>query len=813
MGAVVRLFGGARLEGVDEGVVRGRAAHRRRLALLAILGASPTKGITRDRLVALLWPDDEADKGRRQLSEAIYVIRKELGDGAIETAGETVQLNHDMVRCDVEEFRRAIVSGALEDAATLYTAPFLDGWYVDNAPEFERWSSEVREDLSVAMRGVLGELALKHEAAGHWTDAAGWLSRLAREDPYSPQVAIRLAKALDASGERAGALRALATHESRLREDLELAPSEDIVTLADALRSTKPRPRPETRTGADSAPIDESDIEASPDQTRLTPGGRAGTPRVHPARRTFGVMAAVAAVLLAAAVALRNGSGSPRVVAKAAELDASHVAVLYFDDHSEGRVLGHIAEGLTEELIHQLAEVSALRVVSRNGVRRFREFPATPDSIAALLRAGSLVEGSVQRSRDSLRVTVQLIDGNTGLHLDSRTFQRPMAELFEMERDIATSVATALRPRLGASFVVRHLSRGTQSVEALELVLRARRLRDDASRIALHPHENDSRSARRILTTADSLLRQAEGADPRWTRPTLERGWIQLQHQRLSPNWIASGGAAAAEELANDALKREPQNAEALQLRGTARWRAVSGAMRESADSSRTQRAEADLRAALALDSTLATAWATLADVLNVRGAIAESEVAAARALEQDAWLEGADETFHRAFGSNLLLQRYADATRWCLEGQRVYPESWRFYECELTLMREDRSKPPNARRAWLLVARMDSLDPPERANATGHAYSPVYRRAVAAAVSARAGDRERAIREIAALRSSVSADSVLALDLLYEEAAVRYELGEIDEARRLITALFSARPMLRAQMARVWLVVALAGA
>jgi len=97
-------------------------------------------------------------------------------------------------------------------------------------------------------------------------------------------------------------------------------------------------------------------------------------------------MAAVAAVLLAAAVALRNGSGSPRVVAKAAELDASHVAVLYFDDHSEGRVLGHIAEGLTEELIHQLAEVSALRVVSRNGVRRFREFPATPDSIANTVR-------------------------------------------------------------------------------------------------------------------------------------------------------------------------------------------------------------------------------------------------------------------------------------------------------------------------------------------------------------------------------------------------------------------------------------------
>lgn len=808
MGVIVRLFGGARLEGSDEGVVRGRAAHRRRLALLSILGASPTGGMTRDRLVALLWPEDGADKGRRQLTEAIYVIRKELGDAAIETAGETVALNHDLVRCDVAEFRRAVATGSFEEAAALYTAPFLDGWYVDNAPEFERWSSEIREDLAKALRGILGELSQKREAAGNWAEAAGWLSRLAREDPYSSQVAIRLAKALDASGERAAALRALATHEARLREDLDLAPSEEVVRLAESLKSTKPR-RSESRPVADTPVRIGDDIEAAPEQTHRTPSSRASAPTAKSSRRVFGLIAAAAAVLIAALALRRNAAdtGSLPNEATAAKLDASHVAVLYFDDHSEGRVLGHIAEGLTEELIHQLAEVSALRVVSRNGVKRFREFPATPDSIAAMLRAGSVVEGSVQRSRDSLRVTVQLIDGNTGLHLESRTFQRPMAELFEMERDIAASVATALRQRLGASFVVGHLSRGTRSVEALELMLRARRLRDDAQRIAMHPHENDSRSARRLLTTADSLLHLAEQADPRWTRPTLERGWIQLQQRRLLTGAERRGSTALAEQLANAVLSREARNGEALQLRGTARWRSVSGAMRESADSARAQTAEADLRAALAIDSTLATGWATLADILNVRGASAEAELATARALRQDAWLDGADETFFRAFASSLMLQRYGDAARWCQEGQRVYPESWRFYECELTLMREDRSIPPNAQRAWLLVALMDSLDPPDRARTTGHAYSPFYRRAVAAAVSARAGDRVRATTEIASLRSSASRDSVLALDLLFEEAAVRYETGEVAEARRLVELLFAARPMLRTQLARVPLV------
>ena len=804
----LRLFGGAQLEARDETMVRGRAAHRRRLALLAILGASPSRGVSRERLVALLWPDDGTDKGRRQLTEALYVIRKELGEGAVETVGETVRLNAEIVDCDVLQFRQAIANRDLEKAASIYAGPFLDGWYVDDAPEFERWSSEIRDDLAAALRSALGELAEKSEFAGDLAKAAGWFARLAREDPYSPQVVIRLARALDASGERASALRALAVHEARLRDDLDLAPSQEVIELTEVLKSTKASPRVD-RTESQSLMLAEAD---TPEMRAELPAAVAKvSPSVRSAVRFYGAAAIGASVLLAAAIVFRLANRSDPSPSLPERFDGSHVAVMYFDDHSEGRTLGHIADGLTEELIHQLALVPTLRVVSRNGVKRFRESPASSDSLAAALRAGSLVEGSVQRSRDSLRVTVQLIDGNTGLHVESRVFQRPMAELFEMEQDIAASVATTLRQRLGASFAIQNLSRGTRSVAALELLLRARQVRDDAARIGLHPHENDVRSAQRILTTADSLLRLAESADPRWTRPTLDRGWLQLQRRRILDERLGRGAGEAAEDLADEVLNREPRNAEAFQLRGTARWRLASGPMVESADSARSQRAEGDLRTALALDSTLATGWATLADILNVRGAIAEADVAASRALAQDAWLDGADETFFFAFASNLMLQRYAPAGRWCQEGQRVYPESWRFYECELTLMREDRSLTPNATRAWSLVALMDSLDPPDRAKATGHAYSPLYRRGVAAAVSARAGDRVRAHRELAALRSSVSGDSVLALDLLYEEAAVRYELGEIAEARRLIDLLFTARPMLRAQMARVPLLERLA--
>jgi TolB-like protein/DNA-binding SARP family transcriptional activator len=804
MTVLLRLFGGAQLETGDESMLRGRAAHRRRLALLAILGASPTRGVSRERIIGLVWPDEGTEKGRRQLTEALYVIRKELGETSVETVGEMIRLNDDIVDCDVVRFRQAIANSDLENAAVIYQAPFLDGWYVDDAPEFERWSGEVRDELAEALRSTLSGLAARAEAAGDSAGAVGWLARLAREDPYSPQVAIRLAKALDSIGARANALRALAVHEARLRGDLDLRPSQEVIDLVEALKSTSSSPRLEPTQSRAATTIEPDTYEPSLEPSRTM--ARDSAPPRSVVRR-YGAVAVGAVAFVIGLIAYRLASKSESPTAVGERFDRSHVAVLYFDDHSQGHTLGHIADGLTEELIHQLAMVPTLRVVSRNGVKRFRESPASPDSLAVLLRAGSLVEGSVQQSRDSLRVTVQLIDGNTGLHVESRVFQRPMRELFEMEEDVAASVATALRQRLGATFAMRNLSRGTRSVEALDLLLRSRQLREEAARIGLHPHENDTRSAQRILTSADSLLQLAQVADPRWTRPPLDRGWLRLQRRRIVGAAASRGVVGAAERFANDVLMREPQNAEAFQLRGTARWRLLSAPMSESADSTRAQQAEGDLRTALGLDSTLATGWATLADVLNVRGAIAEADVAASRALAQDAWLEGADETFFFAFASNLMLQRYGAAGRWCQEGQRVYPDSWRFYECELTLMRQDASLTPNATRAWSLVALMDSLDPPDRAKATGHSYSPLYRRGVAAAISARAGDRARAIRELDALRSSVSGDSVLALDLLYEEAAVRFELGQVSDARRLLEALFSARPMLRAQMARLPLI------
>lgn len=767
---------------MGEEPVRGRAAHRRRLAVLALLATAPSRGLARERIAAYLWPDAD---GRRNLSEALYQLKRELGDDAIRAVGDMLELDHRVVPSDAAAFRAAIDEERWEDAVAHYSAPFLDAWYVEDAPDFERWASEMRDDLASEYRQALSQLAARAESSAAWPDAAHWLGRLAREDPHSARVVMRFAKALEASGERAAAIQALAAHESALQRDLELPVSEDVAQFAAELKAAQPVTGPIVPRQPSAGPDVEFPVPGTGSRRRMT--------------RRYALSAFAGALVLVAVMRMwpaQQASEAER------QYDPHHVAVLYFDDHTAGKEVEHIADGLTEELIHQLAQVPTLRVVSRNGVKRFRDAPVTPDSLAAALRAGTLVEGSVQRSGDSLRVTVQLIDGNTGLHLASQVFERPAMELFAIEQDMAMSVSIMLRRHLGEALEFQSLGRGTRNSEAIDLVLRARSLRSDAARVALHPHEADVRSARSMLLRADSMLQLAARRDAAWTRPQLERGWLQLQLARLAD----AGDVHAhrtAEELAEKVVRREPGNAEAYQLRGTARWRAMSGPMQLSADSELGTRAEADLRKALALDSTLATAWATLADIVSVRGALAEAETAAERAVEQDAWLEGADETYFFGFAANLLLQRYGKAQRWCAQGQRAFPESWRFYECELTLLRDNSAAAPDDKRAWQLVAIMDSLDPPAGAHEAGHGYSPMYRRAVAAAVSARAGDSVRARAEIERLRALVRYDSALALDLLYDEAYVSYLLGERGRANSLLGSLFKARPMLKDQYAR----------
>ena len=140
------LLGSAQLEG-ERGPITGRSAQRRRIALLAILAVA-RRGVSRDKLIGYLWEEADTDRARRLLSEAVYVLRKSLGEDAVLAAGDELRLNEAVVGCDVVAFTTALESRNFAAAAALYRGPFLDGFFVGDASEFEQWVEGERDRLA-----------------------------------------------------------------------------------------------------------------------------------------------------------------------------------------------------------------------------------------------------------------------------------------------------------------------------------------------------------------------------------------------------------------------------------------------------------------------------------------------------------------------------------------------------------------------------------------------------------------------------------------------------------------------------------------
>ncbi len=809
----IHVLGDPVLQG-PHGPLAGRAAHKRRLAVLAILAVARGRPVGRERLLGLLWPEQAAESARHSLSEAIYVLRKELGDDALLPAGGDVALNPAVVGSDVARFEAALEAGDAEAAVRAYGGPFLDGFYVSDAPEFERWVDGERDRLARAYAGALEALAGAAEAEGSALRAVEWWRRLAAHDPFSSRAALRLVRALDAAGERPAALRFADTHAALLREELGVEPDPELAAHVERLRAAPSRPaagpapplppaaavEPSPGAAGDvegDASVDEA-APAPAEPSPPAPGDGAPAPtgpgtRRRPARALVGVVGVALGLALSALMAGTRSPPPPPAPA----YDPRSIAVLYFDDDTPNGELDYLAGGLTEMLIHELAQVRALRVISRNGVKPYRDGRVPLDSLAARLRVGTLVEGSVQRSRDTVWVTVQLIDAATQQQLESRMLAGRLDDVVALERALAEEVSGFLRRRLGQEVRLRQARAETRSAAAYALVLRARQLRDDASRLAERREPLDRGSAARLLQRADSLLAGAAAADPRWARPLVERGWVAGERARLAEGGARAALFARAGELAESALRREPGSAAALELRGRTRWVVAAAAGDPARQRARLDSAERDLRAAVEAEPSRASAWSTLSVLLRFRGRFAESDQAARRALAEDAWLADADDVLDRLYHGASMLADYREAAALCERGRLQFPLDWRFRECGLALLRDDPSRPADPALAWRLLAEVERLDPPPRAEAEGRAYSPLFRRALVAAVLARAGERDSARAVLERVRARAGDDRDLRLSLTYDEASVRLLLGERARARLLLDSLVAARPYL----------------
>lgn len=166
--------------------------------------------------------------------------------------------------------------------------------------------------------------------------------------------------------------------------------------------------------------------------------------------------------------------GEPPPPVKISVIDISAIAVLPFADMSPARDQDYLCEGLAEELINALTCIDGLRVASRTASFQFRDAGADIRAVGQHLGVGALVEGSVRKAGDRLRVTVQLIEVATGFHRWSQRFDRNLDDVFAIQDEIAESVATSVRGNVLSQHEKQALLRPQTAMEAYEYYLRGR---------------------------------------------------------------------------------------------------------------------------------------------------------------------------------------------------------------------------------------------------------------------------------------------------------------------------------------------------
>ena len=442
----LRLLGPIQLTAPGGGDVETLVRRSKRAALLAYLAAAVPRGFhRRDKLVALFWPELDDQHARAALSQALYVLRNALGDGAIVTQGdEEVGLGDDAIWCDAAAFEAALDAGRSAEALALYRGELLDGFFIPNAPGFERWLDVERARLRQRAAEGAWALAEAKAAGGDAIEAARWGRRAGELLPGDEAVARRLMAFLHRLGDRPAAIRAYEAFAWELAKEYELEPSAETQALAATIR-TEPPHSVQVRS-KDSAPV----------PPREPPANHHVADR-RPVRSRRVIVTVGAAVLVIAALGLWLPDSPPDAGARD---EPPRLVVLPFQN------LGspddeYFADGITDEITGRLASISRLRVISRTSAVQYKSQRKTLPEIGEELRVDYVLEGTFRTDRSSatsgeVRVTPRLVRvaDDAQVWTDRYSARLVPGEVFRVQAEIAERVAKALdvnllEPELG----------------------------------------------------------------------------------------------------------------------------------------------------------------------------------------------------------------------------------------------------------------------------------------------------------------------------------------------------------------------------
>jgi serine/threonine-protein kinase len=211
----------------------------------------------------------------------------------------------------------------------------------------------------------------------------------------------------------------------------------------------------------------ELEVESSLPQTKARAESIVSKIKRH--KRGVLLTLSTAAVLAAAAVAYSFFFFAPAPLP-----NEKSIAVLPFENLSEEKSNAYFTDGIQDEILTRLSKIADLKVISRTSTQRYKHTSQSPSQIAHQLGVANLLEGSVQKTNDQVRVNVQLITAANDTHLWAETYDRKLIDIFVVESDIATTIAKALQARLTGAEKTAIAKRPTANPEAYELYLKGR---------------------------------------------------------------------------------------------------------------------------------------------------------------------------------------------------------------------------------------------------------------------------------------------------------------------------------------------------
>jgi len=396
-------FGALRIERADGRSV-DYARHRRRLALLAAVAAAGEEGISRDRLLGLFSPESDQEHARGALNQLVYNLRRDLGD-ILTSDVARLTLDRQQVTSDVIDFREALSRGDRAVAARLYTGPFLEGFFLGDAPEFDQWLDAERERLRRAARAALEQLV--REVPG---DATEWWRRLTELDPHDGRAALGLMEAMVAGGDRTQAMQHAATYAERVRQDLEADPEPAVMRYAEGLKGAATlaeRPLPATPPAlTPSAPVPPGDNAAVP----------ASILAARATRRWPWVLGVGTAI--GVAVFLARPRRGP-----AAEATQPRMLVAPLENATNDTTLNPVGSFISDWLTERIAAAEVANVIDVRTARTAERNLAADATTQATGRLTALAEethaerilaGSYRVAGDSLIAEADIIEASSG---------------------------------------------------------------------------------------------------------------------------------------------------------------------------------------------------------------------------------------------------------------------------------------------------------------------------------------------------------------------------------------------------------------